>query len=286
MSAQRQMMDPDRREFDMNDADFQAISDLLYRRAGIVLGDHKRELVYARLARRLRTLGLGDFQSYRAVLESESGQNEQNVLINALTTNHTRFFRESHHFDYLANSLVPLWLNEIRMGRRKRVRIWSAGCSSGEEPYSIALVLARFRDLMSRADVKILATDIDTQVLATARAGLYPANAETTLDAPAQKRVEHVGGQIGMPELERGLITFNKLNLHGPWPMKGLFDVIFCRNVTIYFDTPTKTRLLQRFHDQLTPSGLLFMGHSESLVSGETGFVSAGRTVYRRREAD
>lgn len=274
---------PDR-EFGFTHADFCKIRAIIKSRVGIDLGDNKRSLVYGRLSRRLRNLGLGSFAEYLPLVE-DAQSDEAERFVNALTTNVTEFFRESHHFDFLARKVLPdVWK---RATNTRRVRIWSAGCSTGEEPYSIAMVV---RENMPPAgsgawDIKILATDLDTDVLAHASAGVYVMNrAEKIARARIGRFFDPVpgGDAVRAKDAIRSLITFKQLNLMEPWPMRGPFDVIFCRNVVIYFDDATKTGLVRRYHDLLTPGGHLFLGHSESLVSSAVGFESCGKTAYRK----
>jgi chemotaxis protein methyltransferase CheR len=274
-----------RREFEFSDADFRHLSKLAYDHAGIVLAEGKRNLVYGRLSRRLRTLNLETFRQYRDFLEAN--EREVQSFINSISTNHTKLFRESHHFDHLrANVAIPF----AQAGRSKsgsRMRVWSAGCSSGEEPYTIAMVLKHDIPDIARHDVKILATDIDTDIVAKAVAGEFATSAMD--EVPRQYR-EYFRNKDGEPKGQtvvvnqdvRSLITFRKLNLLGEWPFKGLFDAIFCRNVMIYFDGPTKTRLVERFTQQVRPGGFLYIGHSESLIGGHPGLSLVGRTIYRR----
>ena len=263
----------------LGDREFKRICALMRERAGIDLGDNKRTLCQTRLIRRLRALGLSTYREYVALLD-DPDHPEHGELINALTTNVTAFFRELHHFEMLGNEVLPK-LNE----RGRRIRLWSAGCSSGEEPWSLAMVAREvFGDHM---DVKILATDIDTQVLAHARAGIYTDEQVAPVSPKRRQRFLARGtgdkhGQWRVADELRGLVTFNQLNLFDPWPMRGPFDVISCRNVIIYFDVPNKTKLVRGYHDKLCPGGHLLLGHSESLPTGISGFANVGRTTYRK----
>ncbi|WP_019960148.1 CheR family methyltransferase [Woodsholea maritima] len=270
------------REFAMSEADFQKIKTFIYDRAGISLSDQKRGLVYARLTRRLRDLGLTTFKAYLDYLAEGQDNQEFSNLVNALTTNHTKFFRERHHFDFLRGTAAAQWRKQLTRGAPSKIRIWSAGCSTGEEPYTIAMTMAHAFDL--DFDWKILATDIDTTVLSHAKRGQY--SVDTARDIPAQVKHRYMRslGQ-DLIEVDKQLqshIRFNRLNLHGNWPMKGPFDAIFCRNVTIYFDPPTKNKLIQRFIQLLPPGGFLFLGHSETLASRDLDLEPLGRTVYQR----
>jgi chemotaxis protein methyltransferase CheR len=274
-----------RREFAFSDADFRGLAQLAYEHAGIALADSKRNLVYSRLSRRLRALGLSTFQEYRDHLAESDREIES--FINSISTNHTKFFREAHHFDHFRTHVaVPF----VQAGYRanNRLRIWSAGCSTGEEPYTIAVVLKReIRDIENH-DVRILATDIDTDVLSKASRGEYPISTIEDVPKTYQDYFEPIDDDDGsattvaMGEELRSLIVFNRLNLMETWPFHGLFDAIFCRNVMIYFDAATKANLVQRFTQQIKPGGWLYIGHSESLIGAHPGLQLVGRTIYRR----
>lgn len=264
-------------EYAFTDKDFQHIRRIIHELAGIHLGDQKQDLVYSRIARRIRKLGLKSFGEYCALLEA-GDERERSACVNALTTNTTYFFREKHHFDYLVQQATA----------RKRWRIWSAGCSSGEEPYSIAMAMHKAMANNAGMDVSILATDLNSEVLDVAQQGVYPI--DLTKDIPHQKRKDwflhgtgsHDGQVLVKPEL-KALITFRQMNLMHPWPHKEGFDAIFCRNVTIYFDPPTRKKLFQRFADQLVPGGLLFIGHSETLHHVSDRFDLVAQTTYRKK---
>lgn len=274
-------------EFGFDRSDFAFIATTLYEGAGISLPASKANLVYSRLAKRLRALGLESFRDYCALVGSEEGTEERAQMIAALTTNVTRFFREPHHFDHLRAKVVEPVAAEIKQGRR--LRIWSAGCSSGQEPYSIALSILSLLPDARAYDVKILATDINPLVLDTARKATYPA--EEVVSVPADLRrswMENVGsGAMRLDEAPRGLVTFRPLNLIGTWPMKGPFDAVFCRNVVIYFDEKTQMRLLTRISTLLRPGGYLYLGHSERMVGpAEALFRLDGTTTYRKLGGD
>ena len=264
------------RQFEFRDNDFTRVRRMIYARAGISLGDHKREMVYSRLARRLRALGRHDFSGYLDHLEEHPNAAEWENFVNALTTNLTAFFRESHHFPILA---------DFARTRGGPVSVWCSAASTGEEPYSIAITLAEA--LGSRASgSKVVATDIDTQVLARARAGVYPFERVSKLDEARLKRffLRGKGGNSGhvkvRPEIQE-MVTFETLNLLAPeWPLTEKFDAIFCRNVMIYFDKPTQSKILQRFVPLLKPGGLLFAGHSENFTYISRSFRLRGQTVY------
>lgn len=275
---------PDReREFQFGEKAFREITQLIYDRAGIVMDTSKRELVYSRLSRRLRALGIQNFNAYVAFIKSPKGQSEQWQLINALTTNHTRFFREPHHFEFLKKTIAPYWVQRFRRGDKTPVRIWSAGCSTGEEVYSVAMVLDDALKTAPDLDWKILATDIDTRVLATAKAGQYHPSAKQ--DIPALYHVQHLTktstGDVQISNDLRKKVQFNQLNLHGEWPMRRKFDLIFCRNVVIYFSQEDKEVLVSRFCDALNADGHFIMGHSESINTRSAPLKLVGRTIYR-----
>ncbi len=264
--------------------DMNFIARLVYEQAGIVIREHKEAMTRGRLARRVKALGLNSVAEYCAFLKTPHAAGELPELINAVTTNHTAFFRERHHFDHLGREVMPRLMQE-RAGRRGRIRIWSSACSSGEEAYSIA---ATCRDAMgSRSDLdfRILATDIDTDILAKAEAGIYPADQFERLPADARTMLKLEGGGRGETRIAedlRRLVSFKRLNLIERWPMSGPFDVIFCRNVFIYFDTQTKASILDRFVALLSPGGFLYLGHSESLPSPHPQLRLIGRTIYER----
>lgn len=272
-------------EFAFTTQDFKRIAEILYGMAGISLPDTKATLVYSRLAKRLRALGLRSFKEYCAFVTSEQGHDESQEMLRALTTNVTRFFREPHHFDDLrANILEPI-ADQVRAGRR--LRLWSAASSSGQEPYSMAFTVLSVWPNAAELDIRILGTDIDTNVLATGRAAVYD---EHLLEGVSQS----MRGQYferdpsdrrawRVCEAARSLVAFRELNLNGSsWPMKGPFDAIFCRNVVIYFDEPTQERVWSRFAPLLAPGGKLYVGHSERVGANVRGFESCGLTAYRK----
>jgi chemotaxis protein methyltransferase CheR len=269
-------------EFAFTLSDFRKIAALVHGEAGIVLPESKASLVYSRLAKRLRTIGLRSFRDYCALVESKEGVDERMAMIAAMTTNVTRFFRESHHFEELS-TILPAMAQATRKGQR--LRLWSAGCSSGEEPYSMAITLL---DVMSDAldhDVRILATDLDPNMLERGRAGRYPRNAVREVPQRLRERWTRPEGEtvVMAPEL-RSLIQFNELNLLADWPMTGKFDAIFCRNVMIYFDEETQDRIWRKFASLLRPGGTLFIGHSERIAMDRHPFDLVAQTTYRLRE--
>ena len=272
------------REFDFTDADFEHIRALVYRHAGISLSDAKRNLVYSRLARRLRRLNLVSFTVYTDYLEQHL-DTELTEFLNSITTNLTSFFRENHHFETLRNQVLP----ELMAGDSgRRIRIWSAGCSTGEEPYSIAMTVKETVPASSTCDVKILATDLDTNVLQKARDGVYDAERVQQIPPARLRHWMRRGsgantGQVRVISELQDMIQFNQLNLMENWPMRGPFDVIFCRNVVIYFDKDTQRRLFERFADLMAPDAYLFVGHSETLYKVTDRFELQGQTVYRKK---
>lgn len=274
------------REFPMSDADFAFIKRLARDCTGIELGEHKKEMIYSRIVRRLRALEITTFAAYCQYLEANTST-ELTPFMNAITTNLTAFFREPHHFEFLQKTALP----EIRKrnAANRRIRIWSAGCSTGEEPYSIAMTLqgALGND---RWDALILATDLDTNVLNHGRTGIYSADRVSGMEGELLKKHFLVNraaraseeDQYQVKDSLRNLIRFNQLNLLEDWPMKGPFDIIFCRNVVIYFSKETQKTLFDRYADILAPGGYLFIGHSESLHGVSKRFEPIGRTIYRR----
>lgn len=275
------------REFDFSDADFRSLVQIAHEQTGIALSDGKRDLVYGRLSRRLRALGFSSFRQYRDYLEGPDGVREIEKFINSISTNHTKFFREEHHFEHFRPNVAGAFVHATNGAGGGRLRVWSAGCSTGEEPYTIALVLKQEIANIARHDVRILATDIDTEVLAKGACGEYPAAALDEIPKSYRSYLhasenDAKGPRIAMNDEVRSLIAFRRLNLIERWPFKGLFDAIFCRNVLIYFDNETKATLIDRFVDQIRPGGWLYLGHSESLIKAHPGLRLVGRTIYRR----
>jgi len=281
------------REFRFDRNHFNFIAGLIYELAGIHLAPHKMEMMYSRLARRVRALRLQDFDDYCALLEGEGGADEIGYLVNAMTTNLTAFFRESHHFEHLEQTTLP-WVRGRQggsaggAGGRSRLRIWSAGCSSGQEPYTISMVVAATLADVARWDARVLATDIDTHMVEVARRGLYPQSLVKSIPPEWRdwfaRRSSVVEGEpmVEMADELKRLIAFKPLNLIERWPMKGPFDAIFCRNVLIYFDRNGRKEIIDKFAALLAPEGFLYLGHSESLYGLSTAFQQAGSTIYRR----
>lgn len=272
------------REFEFTDRDFREIRELVRKLTGIALSDAKSDLVYGRLARRLRKLGLARFSEYLALVRQPDSA-ELRDFVNSITTNTTSFFRESPQFDALEGEILPEMMR--RNAGERRLRIWSAGCSTGQEPYTIGMVVLPLLPAAQGWDFKILATDLDSAVLATARAGVYPEGHVESVPAPLRSTwfQRGAGPNAGLLRVKaelRDRITFNQLNLMDAWPMKGSFDAIFFRNVAIYFDRPTQTELVRRFAERLAPRGWLFIGHSETLLDCAGIVEPCGRGIYRR----
>jgi len=272
-------------EYPLTRRDLTEISAMIYADAGIFLNDSKASLVYSRLSKHIRQLGISGFREYCTLVSSQEGAPARREMLSHLTTNFTRFFRENHHFDHLRTDVLPGLLVKARNGGR--VRIWSAACSDGQEPYSIALTILAMMPNVTDYDFKILATDIDPKILAQARAGIYDEGALETVSPAMRKqsfREVDVQGRrkYQIDDKVKKLITFNELNLMGQWPFKGHFDVIFCRNVVIYFDEPTQMKIWTRFSGLLPEGGHLYIGHSER-VSGDSKnlFDNIGITTYR-----
>lgn len=269
-------------EFHFTMEDFRDIAAMLYADSGIHLPEAKATLVYSRLAKRLRILGVDTFSEYRALLHNSEGSDERSALLSALTTNVTRFFREPHHFDALRKQVRDVLAPAAASGGR--IRLWSAGCSLGHEPYSMAMSVLAELPNANELDVRILATDIDPQVVERARAGVYSIEDVEPVPADLASRwVTRQGSEVRMADPVRRLISFGVLNLHAQWPMKGAFDAIFCRNVAIYFDDATQARLWSRFAERLTRDGRLYIGHSERAECPR--LTTDGLTVYRRSAA-
>jgi len=276
------------REFPMLPKDFDFIVSLAKEKTGIQLGPHKKDMIYSRIVRRIRILKFKTFSEYCTFVSSN--EKEITPFINAITTNLTAFFREPHHFEFLEKTVLPALIKANASSRR--IRIWSAGCSTGEEPYSIAMTLDSLLGKRRDWDVKVLATDLDTSVVSHGKAGIYSLDRVDGLPdkmlknfSSAEPSVRSSGRQSAACEVVphiKNYITFKQLNLLEDWPMKGPFDVIFCRNVVIYFDKTIQRTLFDRYADTLTPNGHLFIGHSETLHGVTQRFESLGKTIYRR----
>ena len=268
------------REFSFSQEEFRFLAALANKRTGIVLADHKKDMIYSRLVRRLRVLDLKSFADYCDLMQGPSGDDEIGNLVNAITTNLTSFFREKHHFDHLHKEV----LTPLATSTDKRLRIWSAGCSAGMEPYSIAMTVKSALKNIKTWDAKILATDIDTNMLNTGKSGEYVMEQFDNIPAEYRSDVTQLKKEdrIRMSEDLKSMISFKPLNLLEYWPMKGPFDAVFCRNVVIYFDKPTQAKLFNRIADLIKPDGWLYIGHSENLFKVCDRFELVGRTIYRR----
>ncbi|MFQ5437297.1 MAG: CheR family methyltransferase [Paracoccaceae bacterium] len=281
--ANRHLPGLDTHRLDIGEGDFETLASLIHQLSGIVIGENKRLLLISRLRKRLAALRIHDFGAYLELLKSPQGEHETREFINAMSTNLTGFFREAHHFrdvvDELRNGIATQ--PDIR-----RARIWSAACSTGEEPYSIAMALMRSGLMEQITDLRILATDIDTNVLQTARDGVFSArqmNAcakETRLDCFDSLP----DGRFRIVAPIRRLIVFNQLNLQKRWPMKGPMDAIFCRNVLIYFDDSAKHAIVERMVKLLRPGGTLYLGHSEALLGNNPALERRGQCIFRKKE--
>ncbi len=275
-------------EFEMSDRDFKDIAAMLYADAGIYMPESKTTLVYSRLVKRLRALNLESFREYCDLVGSPDGSDERLEMLSALTTNVTRFFREPHHFEHLSAHVLPPLLESARRGGR--VRLWSAACSTGPEPYSMALAVLGLEPNAASLDIRILASDNAPRVVEEGRRGVYPAAA--LVEAPAALRKRYFTGLGGderrglqASEELRRLVVFRTLNLNGGWPMPGKFHVIFCRNVVIYFDEQTQQAVWSKFAGKLERGGVLYIGHSERVTGPAAArFVSDGVTAYRLKE--
>jgi chemotaxis protein methyltransferase CheR len=271
------------KNLEIGDKEFNFIKELIYKESAIKLSESKRALVQARLIKRIRELKIKSYREYCEFIK-ENYNDELIHLINCITTNKTEFFRESYHFDFLTSTVLPMYEST----NKKKLRIWSAGCSTGEEPYTIAMTLVDYFGFNSSMDIKILATDIDTKVLQAAYEGIYSKDSFARMDEQLLSKYFLRGrgakeGQYQAKEFIRNKIYFKRLNLLSEYyPMKGPFDIIFCRNVIIYFDKETQKELILKFHKYLDDDGYLFMGHSEALSGISKGFESAGRSIYRK----
>jgi chemotaxis protein methyltransferase CheR len=248
--------------------------------------DSKANLVYSRLSKRLRDIGLRSFHEYCRLIERADQADERQLLIAAMTTNVTRFFREPHHFEHLERQVLPGLIAAARKGQK--VRLWSAGCSSGEEPYSIAMTLLKAMPDAASHDILILASDIDHTMVAQARAATYPKARLADLPADCRRHLEpdaHDKDRCVISAQARALVRFRRLNLLKPWPLKAIYHVIFCRNVMIYFDQPTQDGIWARFSERLAPGATLYIGHSERIATETLPFVLAGQTIYQRERA-
>jgi chemotaxis protein methyltransferase CheR len=276
-------------EFVFTKEDFRRITAMLHEDAGIYISDAKASLVYSRLTKRLRALGLESFRDYCALVSRREGIDERQKMLAALTTNVTRFFREPHHFEHLKRNVLPRCADVVTRGGR--LRIWSAACSDGQEPYSIAMTILSVIPNAPKLDVRVLATDIDPNMVAAGNSGIYNEDAISAVPPDLRSRwfVPVDDGKTknwAVNDELASLVSFRELNLVGVWPMKRKFDAIFCRNVVIYFEERTQNALWSRFVPTLVPNGRLYIGHSER-VSGPAAecFQGEGVTTYRLRES-
>lgn len=275
-------MSNSQREFLYTKEDFDFLRKISNEHSGILVPDDKFDMFYSRLSKRVRIHGLANFKQYCQFLK-DNPEHEFTEFINAVTTNLTSFFREKHHFEYLKKTVIPEVLR--RNNSKKTIRVWSAGCSSGEEPYSIAMTL--LENVPQGWDIKILATDLDTNVLQTAATGVYSKDRINGLPTKIISRWFKKGKGNNAVNVKvhsdlQALIQFKQLNLMTPWPIKNNFDFIFCRNVLIYFDRDTKEQLAQRYGNLLAIGSHLFIGHSESLNQLDTPFDLIGNTIYKK----
>jgi chemotaxis protein methyltransferase CheR len=277
------------KEFPMTDKEFYWLQAYAKQQTGIHLSEHKRDMLYSRLARRIRELNLDSFKAYCEYLESNESS-EITPFTNAITTNLTHFYREQHHFDFMRDNFIPA----LKASNAKRLRFWSCASSTGQEPYSLAMTLADYfyGDKWARHtsglgvdfDLKILATDLDTNVLDHARLGIY--SPEVMKPVPKNNQQKHFtklsSGEFQIKESIKKMVTYKQLNLLHNWPMKGPFDLIFCRNVIIYFDKETQLKLFEKMAKMIRPGGYLILGHSESLFQMNHAFKLIGKTIYQR----
>jgi len=271
----------------LTEQEFQLISDLVYRHCGINLHDGKKELVRARLAKLVRSSGAASVSEYLAQVRADASGREFATLIDAISTNLTSFFREKTHFEYLKDKFLPSIASAQRHGTRCRVRAWSAGCSSGEEAYSLAITLLEAAGGGPAWDAKLLATDISRPVLQKARTGIYDKSRLASVAPELRSQYFTPTNLQNQPAFAvsdalRRVVQFNYLNLMDTWPFSGPFDFIFCRNVMIYFDKKTQENLVNRFWQCLRPGGMLFTGHSESLTGVSHKFSYVLPTVYEK----
>ncbi len=276
-------------EIVLTDEEFESFRQLLQAHSGIALGPHKRYLVQSRLSRRLRALALPSFAAYREYLTSgDPGGEELTRFVNAMTTNKTDFFREPHHFRYLTDVWAPAMRRHAERTHERKIRLWSAGCSSGEEPYTLAMTV---REVLGGPgwDVRILASDIDTEILARAEAGVYTSAQIEPVPSPLRDRsFVKLPGDEGEPRWQvrpelRQMVAFRRINFNDqPWPIRVQFDVIFCRNALIYFDRRGQERILARLNGLLKTGGVLCLGHSETVLGLLNGVTRVGATIYRK----
>lgn len=277
----------------LGESEFRLLRDLIFEASGITLSDSKTQLVASRLARRLRAHGLTRYRDYYELVTRRDPQGaEMREMLNAITTNKTDFFRESHHFDFMRSTIFGEMIERARATGERRMRIWSAGCSTGEEPYTLAMTIRSAFPAPSGWQFEIVATDLDTAVLERARAGIYPEETIAPVPDDLVRRYFRRGtganvGKVRVTDELRDLVTFEQLNfVRQPWPVQGPFDLILCRNVMIYFNLETQHRIVEGFAERLRPGGYLFIGHSETLNGMQHLFDPLRGTIYRRRSGD
>ncbi|MFC7048743.1 CheR family methyltransferase [Emcibacter nanhaiensis] len=271
-----------RKEFDFSRKDFNFLAELVSGQTGIVLKATKYEMVYSRLARRIRQLGLKSFKNYVELIREDPSGAELHALVDAMTTNLTKFFRESYQLKDFGCRLREM--EKTQRGGVKKLRVWSAGCSSGQEPYSIAMIAASVLGDCSSRDILVLATDIDRNMLQKGRSGVYTSAEVSSLPEKfADKYIRDCAeGHYEIDPAVKQLVRFKQLNLLHDWPMQNGFDFIFCRNVLIYFDAETKDSLVDQFSGKLNPGGMLYLGHSEALIGDRQAIAPSGRASFRK----
>lgn len=262
----------------LKDKDFQRVREMIYDYCGISINEGKEALVQSRLMKRIRKLGLGSFTEYLDMVEHSVGSDEFLSFVDVLTTNKTHFFRESKHFDFINDHILPFTAG-------KNLKWWSAGCSTGEEPITAAITLLEARNKAKWSSVKILATDISRDVIKVAKEGVYNHNKIGDIPPALLKKYFTDLGQNGyrINEPIREMITYGRLNLTDKWPLRGGFQVIMCRNVMIYFNRQTQEDIVRKFHAMLEPGGYLFLGHSESIPANALGFQNVAPAAYKKR---
>ena len=271
----------------LNDGLFQKFSDLVYEKTGIFLKPEKKELLNARLGKRLRATGIPSFKQYYEYVINDRSGDELVHLIDNVSTNFTSFFRENSHFEILSSTVLPAFVKEGR-GKSKEILLWSSASSSGEEPYTMAMVVEDFVSRHPGMRYRIMATDISTRVLAQAKRGVYADERVTKVPTPFlkkyfQKGVGNSDGYVKVKDELRRMVHFDRFNLMGDFPWRAAIDVIFCRNVMIYFNRETQQELVSKFHEALTPGGYLFIGHSESISGLKHNFTQVDATAYMKR---
>jgi chemotaxis protein methyltransferase CheR len=274
--------------YNLSFREFNKFRELIHNKTGISLGDQKRDLVISRLTKRLRILNIKTFDEYYHYVLKENNNEEITAMINRITTNVTSFFREGHHFRVLRETVLPRLLEKKSANKTRKIRIWSAGCSTGQEPYSIAITLADFFQGRLNWDIKILATDLDTDVLSTGEKGIYPESSVCNISSEQLRRYfkKGIGENKGIYQISnqiKNMVVFRRLNLTlKRFPIRGPLDIIFCRNVIIYFSNELKIGLIKKFNQLLDDDGYLFMGHSESLIAMKEKFRYIHNTVYQK----